>query len=329
MQAQKPNGREGKRPRNAQNSDSQNSNKGKGASTSQRKRTRANVQVIDLLQEEPVFCAICYEEEGLNTALIHMQGCDHALCDTCAAQYMLTADLRGILHPTRNLPICPQCKTTHVPKKSGVVPMTGISRLQKARKLTTQQYDGIVRGIARASAGADADMFDCIKCKQPFLVEPKTDARVPYAVVCPYCKEDQCVSCQVPMKVHKNMTCAEFKRSKNTNANSQKEMERLGVRCPSCKTWVMVHMGCNKVSCPQCKSMLCNLCGKKIQGYQHFDQAGPCKHHLWTPREEWLRDFAPKPKKKTPGGGGGPLTNRRSRETRANSSGLPKTKACL
>ncbi|KAK6461487.1 hypothetical protein DFJ63DRAFT_183808 [Scheffersomyces coipomensis] len=44
--------------------------------------------------------------------------------------------------------------------------------------------------------------------------------------------------------------------------------------CPVCDTVVERIDGCNKITCYKCNTSFCYLCGEKISGYSHFNDAG-------------------------------------------------------
>ena len=93
---------------------------------------------------------------------------------------------------------------------------------------------------------------------------------------------------------HKDMTCKEARgkqeRLKDPIHRAHEAMSRATIRsCPSCATEFQKYDGCNKMTCPKCKTLSCYLCEQKIDGYKHFcakwDCAcGLCK--LWDKAEE-------------------------------------------
>ncbi|USW53025.1 Putative IBR domain, E3 ubiquitin ligase RBR family, TRIAD supradomain-containing protein [Septoria linicola] len=59
--------------------------------------------------------------------------------------------------------------------------------------------------------------------------------------------------------------------------------------CPYCTAPVQKTMGCNHMSCFQCRTHFCYLCGSWLDGenpYQHFNKGGsPCYQRLWELEE--------------------------------------------
>jgi len=44
--------------------------------------------------------------------------------------------------------------------------------------------------------------------------------------------------------------------------------------CPKCQKAFIKEHGCNKMTCPNCRTTSCYICRKVINGYEHFDQTG-------------------------------------------------------
>lgn len=49
--------------------------------------------------------------------------------------------------------------------------------------------------------------------------------------------------------------------------------------CPKCSEPYIKESGCNKISCPSCRTLSCFICGKVVSGYAHFTGAGVNSTH--------------------------------------------------
>lgn len=50
--------------------------------------------------------------------------------------------------------------------------------------------------------------------------------------------------------------------------------------CPQCKNRIAKNDGCNKMTCSICRIYFCWACGKRIEGYDHFQISPDC--NLWA-----------------------------------------------
>lgn len=92
------------------------------------------------------------------------------------------------------------------------------------------------------------------------------------------CENSQCgvVSCRECKKEdHLPKTCKEVEQDKVLDARHAVEeaMSKALMRnCPKCGQSFIKETGCNKMTCPKCRSLSCYVCRKVINGYDHFDQ---------------------------------------------------------
>jgi TRIAD3 protein (E3 ubiquitin-protein ligase RNF216) len=81
---------------------------------------------------------------------------------------------------------------------------------------------------------------------------------------------------------HASQTCEEAKAEndkENARAKVADAMTAAVVRnCPCCKKPFVKEEGCNKMKCPNCKTLSCYLCRQKISGYEHFCRTPHCDH---------------------------------------------------
>ncbi|CAE6398806.1 unnamed protein product [Rhizoctonia solani] len=92
------------------------------------------------------------------------------------------------------------------------------------------------------------------------------------------CENSSCaiVSCRKCKKEdHLPKSCEEAEKDKvldGRHAIEEAMTKALMRNCPKCNQNFVKESGCNKMTCPGCKSLVCYVCRKIIQGYEHFDQ---------------------------------------------------------
>ena len=120
----------------------------------------------------------------------------------------------------------------------------------------------------------------CPKCDFQAIV-PETES----IFHCPVasCGFESCRKCGE--EAHIPLRCEEVEKKDETSARLRVEeaMTKARVRhCPNgCKQPFYKVEGCNKMTCPTCKSFICYICRQLIPnsvGYNHFCQRPHCKH---------------------------------------------------
>ncbi|KAJ1300746.1 hypothetical protein OPQ81_002389 [Rhizoctonia solani] len=92
------------------------------------------------------------------------------------------------------------------------------------------------------------------------------------------CENSSCgiVSCRTCKKEdHLPKSCEEAEKDKaldGRHAIEEAMTKALMRNCPKCGQNFVKESGCNKMTCPKCRSLVCYVCRKLIQGYDHFDQ---------------------------------------------------------
>jgi hypothetical protein len=80
---------------------------------------------------------------------------------------------------------------------------------------------------------------------------------------------------------HESQTCEEAAEKVQLNARARVEdaMTAAVVRhCPGCEKAFFKVEGCNKMTCPSCKTLSCYQCRQVIAGFTHFCQTFNCSH---------------------------------------------------
>lgn len=117
------------------------------------------------------------------------------------------------------------------------------------------------------------------------------------------CRRKECMrkTCRVcRFEEHPYLTCEQFhamqaKNNINDGSAARKHIEEsmssaLIRLCTNeaCKTPMIKEGGCNKLTCPRCKRLLCYLCGKDVtvEKYAHWDKGKGCGRKLYDVRNE-------------------------------------------
>ncbi|KAG1903018.1 uncharacterized protein F5891DRAFT_1019925 [Suillus fuscotomentosus] len=98
------------------------------------------------------------------------------------------------------------------------------------------------------------------------------------------CGAVSCRECKKPDHLPKS--CKEVESDKHLDVQHviEEAMTRALMRnCPKCQKAFIKEHGCNKMTCPNCRTVSCYICREIINGYEHFNKN---KCLLWDPVEQ-------------------------------------------
>ncbi|KAG1738308.1 hypothetical protein EDD22DRAFT_959526 [Suillus occidentalis] len=111
------------------------------------------------------------------------------------------------------------------------------------------------------------------------------------------CGAVSCRECKKPDHLPKS--CKEVESDKQLDVQHivEEAMTRALMRnCPKCQKAFIKEYGCNKMTCPNCRTVSCYICREVIKGYEHFGRINPGlpynarfdknKCQLWDPVEQ-------------------------------------------
>ena len=245
-----------------------------------------------------VDCTCCYGDYALE----EMSSCNdgHLFCLDCLRRYVEekvfgTGDLgeKG-------------CTELRCMDMSGCQSFFSTEQLRRSlSKKVMKKYDELQTALVLEKAGLDG-LCKCPKCDFQASL-PETEM----VFDCPSCGFESCRKCGEPS--HIPLRCEEVEKKTETSARLQVEeaMTQARIRhCPKgCKQGFYKVEGCNKMTCPQCKTFICYVCRAEIPrvrisstgvicavielffsqknfpqsfnqsvGYQHFCQKPHCNH---------------------------------------------------
>lgn len=103
-------------------------------------------------------------------------------------------------------------------------------------------------------------------------------------IICPECKTDQCMVCEVPYELHIGLTCNEYRIKRDVQRIEYdpiviEELQNGTMQlCPKCHTCINRIDGCNKICCTnqKCKTYWCWACAAYDLQLKYDD---PYKHY--------------------------------------------------
>ena len=133
-----------------------------------------------------------------------------------------------------------------------------------------------------AAAGIDG-LEQCPFCDFKAICEPVEQDRI-FNCQNPDCGRATCRRCN--QDAHCPKSCDEVKADKGLDARHRVEearSNRVMRKCPKCSVKIIKELGCNKMICTSCRSIMCYACNADITqgkegGYEHFNKSGSkCK----------------------------------------------------
>lgn len=144
------------------------------------------------------------------------------------------------------------------------------------RVMQRQQQEEIV------SAGLE-DLESCPFCDFKVIMPNRYD-RV-FLCQNPACMKDSCRLCKEVNHIPRSCKEVLAEKQKDVRTTLENRMAEAMIReCVKCKKRFILETGCNKMTCA-CGAIMCYLCKKPIEGYDHFTQhpdREPHKCPLWS-----------------------------------------------
>ncbi|KAI5480033.1 zinc finger, C6HC-type protein [Pseudohyphozyma bogoriensis] len=215
----------------------------------------------EIARGEVVECACCFDDKVPFSQHVACNGEEmHFFCKECAV-----AQVDTIVGQRKHVLAC-----MSVDGCTGVfpdfdlpnfLPETTISLLHRIRQ---EKEVGLAELEGLAS---------CPFCPYAYVIENE-DERL---FVCQRedCMKISCRSCK--KENHLPKTCDEVDLDKKIDGLHKVEeaMSAALIRkCPKCSATYLKEDGCNKITCPDCRTVSCHVCGKIVSGYAHFANAG-------------------------------------------------------
>ena len=206
----------------------------------------------DKKNKEPIYCDLCSEEMTDKEIMDNKLPCNHLFCNDCYLNFLqdkITNNKVGKI-------TCMQFKCPHEFDEKFI-----ISHLAEDQVLINKYKKFKIRNDLYSNENVK---FCPIKNCESYA---KKEGDNKYVT----CLEGHqfCFQCSKPW--HGNKKCQDeidkdFKKWKRN---------KLVKRCPKCKFWTEKNLGCNHMTCPECKYEWCWFCGSKCDP-GHFKMGGGC-----------------------------------------------------
>lgn len=242
--------------------------------------------LLDMLQEEPTFCDVCYDDVSPLTldsaAATALLKCGHRVCDSCWSQHIHSPLHQGFVRVT--------CPGYDCQEEVNVGVLLSVATLDTVEKLLQRQEE------IRIGCSETEKWCPNQSCGRVIHFQPSSaswESEIQQDVLCA-CGTHVCFQCLSP--AHWPATCkqAEEYRTKlatttfpdreaevhddrlfDQEAKFKRELEKNrtmiveGKHCPRCKSFVFKSGGCAQMVC-RCGQMFCWYCAKP--GYSHPDR---------------------------------------------------------
>ncbi|KAF9443736.1 hypothetical protein P691DRAFT_764001 [Macrolepiota fuliginosa MF-IS2] len=207
-------------------------------------------------EEKGIECGCCFSKFRFEK-LVQCPDA-HLFCRSCVRGYAATQ--LGSHNP--HIPCMAQSACTQSFPPS-------VLRTALPRKLYAL-YERLVQAKEIAAAGLD-NLEECPFCEYKAVFDVGFEEEKLFK--CGGCASVSCRKCK---KVdHLPKRCEEVEEDKKLDARHLVEeamTQALMRNCPKCKKAFIKESGCNKMACPNCRTLSCYICRKVIVGYDHFNQ---------------------------------------------------------
>ncbi|XP_059166242.1 E3 ubiquitin-protein ligase RNF14-like isoform X1 [Physella acuta] len=224
-------------------------------------------------------CPVCLmEKPGIH--FHKLQECQHFFCTDCMREFCDLHVRDGTVEALK----CPdiKCKTILPPYIVQAV-------------LGPEAYNRWEVLLLQKTLDAMADTDYCPRCNSLVIAEAEESLHLAHCTVClfSFCTEcrrcwHQGRPCQTDdellqdlnkrvkrggLSVAEHGKFLEMKRKLQEEIKNKEIVVKKTRSCPSCKARIEKIDGCNKMTC-RCGISFCWVCGRKIDGYEHFTQSG-------------------------------------------------------
>ncbi|CCM00543.1 uncharacterized protein FIBRA_02577 [Fibroporia radiculosa] len=224
---------------------------------------QASEQVEAEDEEDGIECGCCFSTYGFSKMIQCPEA--HLFCPECMTSY--ASNLLG--SHDANI-VCMDQSGCKLP-----FPESELRRFLSPKLLGL--YDRVKQRKEIEAAGID-NLEECPFCEYKCVIENeheklfRCENQECLAITCRQCKKPD----------HLPRSCQEVENDKKLDIQHAVEeaMTRALMRnCPKCQKAFIKEMGCNKMTCPNCRTTSCYVCREIITGYEHFNNPPPYSGH--------------------------------------------------
>ncbi|OJA15761.1 hypothetical protein AZE42_05347 [Rhizopogon vesiculosus] len=224
-----------------------------------------------LLQQHSIECGCCFDSYPLDKMIQCPEA--HLFCKSCMSSY--ASNLLG--EHNHNIACMDQ---------SGCALLFPQSQLERFLTPTLLGLYHRVKQFKEVEAARLENLEECPFCDYKCIIEDKTEKLFRCENMA--CGVVSCQKCKNPD--HSPKSCKKVPTDKELDIQHTVEeaMSRALMRnCPKCRQAFIKERGCNKMTCPNCRTLSCYSCRKVIDGYNHFGPVSDkSKCHLWDEIEK-------------------------------------------
>ncbi|KAJ3490885.1 hypothetical protein NLJ89_g11396 [Agrocybe chaxingu] len=228
--------------------------KGKG------KEKAAEDEEPPLEEGEGIECQCCFSEYRFHKMVQCPEA--HLFCDDCVSQYAATKLGEHDAHI-----VCMHSSGCAQPFPTSELRRVLTEKLMSLYERVKQQKEIEAAGIE--------GLEECPFCEWKCVIEASREEEKLFR--CGNedggCGVVSCRECKKPDHLPKS--CKEVEEDKHLDGRHaiEEAMTRALMRnCPKCHKAFVKDAGCNKMTCPHCRTLSCYVCRKVINGYEHFNQ---------------------------------------------------------
>jgi IBR domain, a half RING-finger domain len=241
---------------------------------------------IHQLQGSLVDCQCCFDEAPINRAVNCENDETHFFCNRCI-NTRAKEQIGSLRHDMT-------CMDT-----SGCGAELSKEALTRALPVKISDKLAEIKQLAEIKAAGLDGLEQCPFCDYQAVCAP-VDIDTLFECLSPNCEKVSCRKCKE--ESHVPRTCEEAKKDKGLSARHAVEEARSEAMmrpCPRCKVKIIKSTGCNKMTCSNCRAVMCYVCKKDITGrnYEHFGSgatACPLQDHIAEDRHQQEADEAEK-----------------------------------
>lgn len=213
------------------------------------------------LQGSLVDCQCCFNEAPINRVVNCESDETHFFCNKCI-KTRAEEQIGAMKHEM----ICMDI--------SGCAAQ--LSKEALARALTVKISDKLaeLQQIAEIKAAGLDGLEQCPFCDFQAICA-SVDVDTTFECLNPDCERVSCRKCREMS--HLPRSCQEARKDKGLDARhaiEEARSEAMMRSCPKCKIKIIKSAGCNKMTCSNCRAVMCYVCKEDITGrnYEHFGQ---------------------------------------------------------
>lgn len=219
----------------------------------------ANNFMVHQLQGSLVDCQCCFDEIPINRVVNCENDDAHFFCNKCINTR--AKEQIGVLKYEM------LCMDT-----SGCGAEMSKEALARALPVKISDKLAEIQQLAEIKAAGLEGLEQCPFCEYQAICAP-VDVDNIFECLNPDCEKASCRKCKE--ESHLPRSCEEAKKEKGLSARhaiEEARSEAMMRSCPRCKVKIVKFAGCNKMTCSNCRAVMCYVCKKDITGrnYQHF-----------------------------------------------------------